>query len=527
MILESDVSDSFSGTQEATGQRIRHEAVDFLRPTESLYQLCHMPTSKRQALILTGDQKLEQSLVPALDRNGYDAVATADIETALGRVRPNHPDLILLDVDMTEVECLDVVRRLGQFAGASGILLLVSEASMYQVAAAMGLGARIYLKKPVGVEDLRLAVDQIDHQKKLAMEIRELRAAREGGDRIPRIHGSSPEMQRILKLVGQVASTSVNVMIVGEPGTGKRLISEAIHHNSPRRGQRFLHLSCAGLSENLIEAELFGHEDGAFGGAGPRQAGRLERCDGGTLLIDEIGETTRKTQEKLLRFLTDGTYQPLGRHGSPGTADVRIIGASIRNLETDVREDRFNKELFHRLHGVQISVPPLRERKTDIPVLVDRFIRVYARISDKPVRTLTPEALARLMGHDWPGNVRELETTIEHAIPMSGGSSLGIDDLPAFPERVEGGVTGPRIPGSTIQEIEREAILRTLEQVGGSTTRAARTLNMSVRKIQYKLKEYRLTTASTLRVETVPVTPVERPVPAKSAVFVAGGESSD
>ena len=157
----------------------------------------------------------------------------------------------------------------------------------------------------------------------------------------------------------------------------------------------------------------------------------------------------------------------------------------------------------------------------------DRFIRDYARISDKPVRTLTPEALARLMGHDWPGNVRELETTIEHAIPMSGGSALGIDDLPAFPERLEGGGTGPRIPGSTIQEIEREAILRTLEQVGGSTTRAARTLNMSVRKIQYKLKEYRLTTASTIRVETVPVTPVERPVPAKSAVFVAGGESSD
>lgn len=485
-----------------------------------------MPTSTRQALILTGDKKLEQSLVPALDRNGFDAVATADIETALGRVRPNHPDLILLDVDMTEVECLDVVRRLGRFAGALGILLLVSEESMYQVAAAMRLGACQYLKKPVGVEELRLVLEQIDHQKKLVQEIRELRTGREGGDRFPRIHGSSPEMQRILKLLAQVASTSANVMIVGEPGTGKRLISEAIHHNSPRRGQRFLHLSCAGLSENLIEAELFGHEDGAFGGAGPRQAGRLELCDGGTLLIDEIGETTRKTQEKLLRFLTDGIYHPLGRGGSPDTADVRIIGASTGNLETGVREGRFNRELFHRLHGVQITVPPLRERKADIPLLVDRFIREYARISDKLVRTLTPEALARLMGHDWPGNVRELETTIEHAIPMSGGSALGIDDLPAFPEQVEGGGIGPRIPGSTIQEIEREAILRTLEQVGGSTPRAARTLNMSVRKIQYKLKEYRLTAASTLRVETVPAPVVERPVPT-SAVFVAGGESSD
>ncbi len=486
-----------------------------------------MPTLTRQALILTDDNHVERSLIPTLDRSGFRAGATEDIESALRRVRAKHPDLILLDCDMPEVECLDVVSRLSKTGGRSRILLLVSESSMSRVAAALELGARAYLKKPVGYDEMRLILEQADQQEKLAEEVRELRAVCGPANHFPRVHGSSPEMQSVLKLVGQVASTAANVMVVGEPGTGKRLIGEVIHGNSSRKDHRFLHLGCAGLSENLIEAELFGHEDGAFGGAGPRQAGRLELCDGGTLLIDEIGETTRKTQEKLLQFLNDRSYQPLGRRGSPGTADVRIIAASSRNLEQDVREGSFNRELFHRLDGVRITVSPLRERKADVPLLVDRFIREYARTSDKPVRTLTPDALARLMEHDWPGNVRELETTIEHAISSASGSVLGIDDLPAFPEQIEGNRSGPRIPGSTIQEIEREAILRTLEQVGGSTTRAAKALNMSVRKIQYKLKEYRFVAASTLLVETIPSPPVEMPVPSKSAVFVGRNDSSD
>ena len=486
-----------------------------------------MPTSKSQALILSDDRQLEQSLVPILARSGFDASSYPDVDALRRRMGTSPASLTLLDVDTIGFDCLDAVGRLVGVAERMSIVLLVSEGSMAKVAAAIELGARGYLKKPIGVEEMQIVLGQIGRLEKFTGEIAAREAARGLVERSPRIHGSSPEMQRILKLVAQVASTDANVMVVGELGTGKRLISEVIHHNSPRKDRRFLHFSCVGLSESLIEAELFGQEAGAFGGAGPRQGCRLELCDGGTLLIDEIGETTPNTQEKLLRFVVDGTYQPLGSRGTPRFADVRIIASSTRNLESDVRDGRFNPELFDRLHGVRVTVPPLRERKADIPLLVDRFIREYARTSDKPIRSLTPAALGRLMSHDWPGNVRELETTIENAIPMSTGSALDVDDLPAFPEHVDRERSGPPIPGSTIQEIEREAILRTLEQVGGSTTRAARTLNMSVRKIQYKLKEYRRASASPLQVESAPSLPVERLVPTKNSVFVAGADSSD
>jgi DNA-binding NtrC family response regulator len=215
----------------------------------------------------------------------------------------------------------------------------------------------------------------------------------------------------------------------------------------------------------------------------------------------------------------------LGRRGSLSTADVRIVTASSQHLEQFVRDGRFNRELFQRLNGIQIKVPTLQQRKSDIPALVDQFMRDIARSRTEPVRTITPDALARLMQYDWPGNVRELESTIAHAVPLAAEGCIGMADLPPFPEPAETEQAPPLIPGATIQEIEREAIVRTLEYVGGSTTRAARTLNMSVRKIQYKLKEYRLTAA--VRSETHRAVPSEKPFPKKRAVFIGGVDSAD
>ena len=480
-----------------------------------------------QALILTDDNKLAQSLTETLGSCKFGASATAEAESALKRLRSRKTALVLVDLDLSSSDPIAFLAKAQQAAPSAILMPLASHESIMRATEAGELGLHQFLKKPVHVEEIRIALDQTKILARIRDELAGLQAAMAGLHGSAELYGSSPEIQSVLKVVGQAAATSANVMILGEPGTGKRLIGEVLHRDSSRKSGRFLHLSCAGLSEALIESELFGHEEGAYAGAGARQLGRLELCDGGTLFIDEIGELPRKVQDKLLRFLTTQTFQVLGRRASLSNADVRIVAASSQNVEQFVRDGRFNRELFHRLNGIQIKVPTLQQRKSDIPALVDQFMRDLARSRTEPVRTITPDALARLMQYDWPGNVRELESTIAQAVPRAAEGSIGVADLPPFPEPTETEQAPPLIPRATIQEIEREAIIRTLEFVGGSTTRAARTLNMSVRKIQYKLKEYRLTAASTVRSETHRAVPSEKPLPKKRAVFVAGVDSAD
>ena len=478
-----------------------------------------------QALILTDDNKLGQSLIETLGSCDFGANVTAEAERALKKLRARKTALVLVDLDLYSGDPIAFLAKAQKAAPSAILMPLASHESIVRAGQAGELGLQQYLKKPVHVEEIRIALDQAREVSRIRDELALLQAAMAERHGSAEVYGSSPEIQSVLKILGQVAATSANAMILGEPGTGKRLIGEVLHRDSSRTSGRFLQLSCAGLSETLIESELFGHEEGAYVGAGARQSGCLELCNGGTLFIDEIGELPRKVQDKLLRFLTDQTFQVLGRRGSLSSADVRIIAASSQNLDQFVHDGRFNRELFHRLNGIQIKVPSLEQRKSDIPALVDQFLRKIARRREEPVRTITPDALARLMQYDWPGNVRELESTIAHAVPLAVEGSVGLADLPPFPAPAETEQAPPLIPGATIQQIEREAILRTLEYVGGSTTRAARTLNMSVRKIQYKLKEYRLTAAA-LRSETQRAVSSARPVLKKRRVFVAGVDSA-
>ena len=480
------------------------------------------------ALILTDDNKLGQSLTETLASCDFGVNVTAEGEAALRKLRAKKTVLVLVDLDLSSGDPIAFLAR-AQKAVPSAILMpLASRESIVRAGQAGELGLQQYLKKPVHVEEIRIALDQAKEAARIRDELAGLQAAMAERHGSAELYGSSPEIQSVLKVLGQAAATSANVVILGEPGTGKRLIGEVLHSDSSRASGRFLQLSCAGLSETLIECELFGHEEGAYAGAGARQSGRLELCDGGTLFIDEIGELPPKVQDKLLRFLTNQAFQMLGRRSSLSSADVRIIAASSQNLDQFAHDGRFNRDLFYRLNGVQINAPALRERKSDIPALVDQFMRKIAKGREEPVRTITPDALARLMQYDWPGNVRELESTIANAVPLAAEGSVGLADLPPFPEPAEADQAPPLIPGATIQEIEREAILKTLEYVGGSTTRAARTLNMSVRKIQYKLKEYRLTAAATVRSETHrAVSSSAKPVPKKRAVFVASVDSAD
>jgi transcriptional regulator with PAS, ATPase and Fis domain len=278
------------------------------------------------------------------------------------------------------------------------------------------------------------------------------------------------------------------VLITGESGTGKELVANAIHQRSPRSTGPFIKLHCAALAESLLESELFGHEKGSFTGAAARKDGRFSLADGGTLFLDEIGEISQSLQVKLLRFLQEHEFERVG-----GTqtihVDVRVIAATNRNLREEVAKGRFREDLFYRLNVVNIETPPLRDRRSDIPAIAKFFLDRFAKLNDKPVETIAPQALELLCGYDWPGNVRELENAIERAVVLANGVELEARHLPTQVRPI--GITGmPQIPGATMAEIERYAILESLKAAGGSTSKAAEMLGISPRTIQYRLHEY-------------------------------------
>jgi len=308
--------------------------------------------------------------------------------------------------------------------------------------------------------------------------------------------GESPEMLAALEVVRQVAGSTASVLLLGESGTGKELFAQALHRNSARRDRPFVRVACAALPETLLESELFGHEKGAFTGAVYARAGRFEIADRGTLFLDEIGDLTPTVQVKLLRFLEEHEFERVGGNKTLHV-DVRIVAATNRDLTAKVADGSFREDLYYRLNVIEIHVPALRDRRSDIPLLARHFLETFARANGKAVDRFSDEATALLTQHRWPGNVRELENAVERAVVLVGGPVLTSDLFPTLiphgtaPEARLHPIDGCRIPGSALADIEREAILKTLESVGGSTIRAARILRISPRKIQYKIREYR------------------------------------
>jgi len=308
--------------------------------------------------------------------------------------------------------------------------------------------------------------------------------------------GESPEMLSALAVVRRVAASTASVLLLGESGTGKELFAQALHRNSPRRDRPFVRVACAALPETLLESELFGHEKGAFTGAVYARAGRFEIAHQGTLFLDEIGDLTPPVQVKLLRFLEEHEFERVGGNKTL-RVDVRIVAATNRDLAAKLADGSFREDLYYRLNVIEIRVPALRERPDDIPRLAGHFLATFARANGKTVDRLSDEATALLMKHPWPGNVRELENAVERAVVLASGPVLTGDLFPTLaphetaPLATAHPTEGCRIPGSALADIEREAILRTLASVNGSTLRAARILRISPRKIQYKLREYR------------------------------------
>ena len=382
-------------------------------------------------------------------------------------------------------------------AAAPGAVFVVMTAfgTVSSAVDAIKKGAENYLLKPLDPDALGAVVERSMEKARLVQETRRLRERLRERNAVSHIICGDPKTNAVLELVAQVGPSKASVLITGESGTGKELIAEAIHSGGPRAKAPFVRLHCAALSESLLESELFGHERGAFTGAVARREGRFKQADGGTLFLDEIGEIPPAVQVKLLRFLQEKTFERVGGNETM-KVDVRVIAATNRDLSAEIRKGAFREDLYYRLNVVTVHLPALRERRGDIAPLASFFLRRYAVENGKAIETIDTAALDAMLAYAWPGNVRELENVIERAVVLADRPPTRIAEKthlapppPSSPAR--GTATRPlQVPGSTIADLERYAILKTLEACGGSTSKAATVLGISPRKIQYKLHEY-------------------------------------
>jgi DNA-binding NtrC family response regulator len=440
-------------------------------------------------LIVDDESNARAALSEILREDGYATETAADGFKALGKLDEFSPDVILTDLKMPGLDGIAFMEKARSAAPGTVFVVMTAFGTISSAVEAMKKGAENYLLKPLDPEALGAVVDRAMEKARLVQEARRLRDRLRERNAFSHIVSADPKMQTVLELVAQVGPSKASVLITGESGTGKELIAEAIHLASPRAKAPFVRLHCAALSESLLESELFGHERGAFTGAVGRREGRFKQADGGTLFLDEIAEVSSAVQVKLLRFLQEKTFERVGGNETL-KVDVRIIAATNRDLGAEIRRGTFREDLFYRLNVVTVELPPLRERRGDIPALASFFLRRYAAENGKTLETFADNALETLLEYRWPGNVRELENVVERAVVLCDGPQIERKHLPpsVVPSAERGGA--PPIPGSTIADLERYAILKTLEACGGSTSKAATVLGVSPRKIQYKLHEY-------------------------------------
>jgi DNA-binding NtrC family response regulator len=393
---------------------------------------------------------------------------------------------------------LDGIGLLQEARGASPttvVVVMTAFGTIDSAVQAIKLGAENYLTKPLDPTSLVAVVERAMEKSRLLAETAVLRERLRERNAFGHIIGEHPSMRALLDTVGQVGPSRSSVLILGESGTGKELIAAALHRASTRAAGPFVRLNCAALADSLLESELFGHEKGSFTGAVGRREGRFKQADGGTLFLDEVSEIPLSTQVKLLRFLQEKEFERVGGNETL-KVDVRILAATNVDLEDRVKKGQFREDLFYRLNVIRLEIPSLRNRRSDIALLAAFFLKRYSQENGKNLKGFTEEALQRLMSYAWPGNVRELEHAIERGVVLARGERVEVEHLPhtvapaGSGRGAPVGDTRPPVPGSTIADLERHAILETLKAVSGSTSKAARILGISPRKIQYKLHEY-------------------------------------
>jgi two-component system NtrC family response regulator len=456
-----------------------------------------MMTTRPRARIVVIDDEVNAAaaLETLLQEDGYEVHRAHDGQAGLGLVETCDPDLILTDLRMPGMDGLELLARIKHTRPDTMVILMTAYGTVKTAVKAMKLGAEDYLPKPIEVDELEVVLEKALEKRRLLEETRNLRERLEQKYHFDNLVGESPEMLAVFKTIKQVAPSSSSVLLLGESGTGKELFAQALHQNSPRKNKPFVKVACAALPETLLESELFGHEKGAFTGALYSRAGRFEVADGGTLFLDEIGDISPTVQVKLLRFLEEREFERVGGNRT-FKVDVRIVVATHRDLARKVEEGSFREDLYYRLNVIEIHIPPLRQRTGDIPLLAHHFLRKFSSANGKEIEGISDDALGLLLQHAWPGNVRQLENAMERAVVLSNEPVLTPVHFPTLrrapvPPSESAEIGHVAIPGSTLADIEREAILRTLEALGGSTSRAAAMLDVSARKIQYKLKDYR------------------------------------
>ncbi len=458
---------------------------------------------KPKILVIDDEKNTRDGLREAL-ADDYDVLLAEDGVKGLALLDAN-PDvcIALTDLRMPGMDGMDFIRTVTARKNAPLIIMLTAYGSVQTAVEALKVGAYDYLSKPVDLDNLEMMLER--GMKVLRDRAEKNGAAHEGG--AVNIIGSSAAMTAVLDSIRQVAATKATVLVTGESGTGKELVAQAIHKLSPRANKPFRPVHCAALSENLLESELFGHEKGAFTGANERVAGRFEMADGGTLFLDEIGEISLSVQVKLLRVLETRQFERVG--GSETlTVDVRVVAATNRDLRAMVEQGTFREDLFYRLNVVNIRIPPLRERREDIPEILDFYLKKSAADNGKDVADISPEALGVLMAYDWPGNVRELRNCVERMVVFARGATLTMTDVPAdirsaVGEQFEAKAMSPKTTGAApaespaviglnVKENEKSLIIKALEECGGNRSQAALKLNISRRTLYRKLHEYGL-----------------------------------
>jgi len=446
-------------------------------------------------LIVEDDAHTREGLRRYLEALDYEVFLASDAREGFELFQKEKPDLVLSDVRMPGGDGVELLDKIKNLKPDATVILLTAYGSVEDAVKAMKRGAYYYLTKPVNLEELEFLIKKALSRKNLEEENKELREAlfREKFER-GEITAHSDRMKEVLKTVDQIAKSASTVLIEGESGTGKELIAHRIYQGSPRRQKPFVAVHCAALTETLLASELFGHEKGAFTGATERKVGRFERAHEGTLFLDEIGEISQETQVKLLRVLQDGEFERVGGTKSIH-ADVRLVCATNKNLAEEVRAGRFREDLYYRINVIYLKVPPLRERKEDIPVLIDEFIRQYAKANRKPVTGIDDAAVEALGAYTWPGNIRELKNIIERMIVLCPGDRLTLENVPEdirFPGalRPATGFTEAAPPSGKIEDMEKSMIVRALQEVQGNKSLAAKNLGISRRTLYRKMDEY-------------------------------------
>ncbi|WNC15730.1 sigma-54 dependent transcriptional regulator [Brevibacillus brevis] len=456
---------------------------------------------KRKILLVDDEANVRKALSTSLQKAGYDTKEAASGAEALERLDEYQPEVMLLDLRMPKLDGMETLRRLKQRRGhMPNVVMMTAYGSANDVMEAMRLGAFDYVQKPFDLAQVKQVVAKALKQPEAEDDAGSMRPSPEERADVPGLLiGLSPAMQEVYKLVGKVSMSRATVLIQGESGTGKELIAKAIHANSPRADKPLISVNCGAIPEKLLESELFGYERGAFTGAVGRKQGLFEVADGGTLFLDEVGELTLPLQVKLLRVLQERTLVRLGGVESI-PVDVRIIAATNRDLRERMQKELFREDLYYRLNVVPIKMPPLRERKEDIPLLIRHFLAKFSRETGKEGCYLSPAAVELLHAYDWPGNVRQLENTIERAVVLASGPAILPEHVQVHMEESSQTIESPsekqgiryddRPMKDIIQEVEKEAITRALHREKGNRLRTAKRLGISRSALLYKMEMY-------------------------------------